>query len=90
MYNKVKNIIYLTILSLFFILTILFYFSEENKQKIYKNRNDISSNIKKNHTDIPLLKNDTVDIIDYNSSNIHKDKIKKRFFWELLKKDKNG
>ena len=44
-------------------------------------------NIEKQSIEIPLLENDTEDIIEYNVSNLDKKKIKKRYFWELLKKD---
>ena len=87
MYNRVKNIIYFLIFVLFFFFIIFYYFSEENKEKIYKNRSDISANIEKQSIEIPLLENDTEDIIEHNVSNIDKKKIKKRHFWELLKKD---
>ena len=36
---------------------------------------------------IPLLKNHTNSIIEYNASDFENKKIKKRYFWELLKKD---
>tara|TARA_B100000029_G_scaffold440700_1_gene458004 strand:+ start:262 stop:525 length:264 start_codon:yes stop_codon:yes gene_type:complete len=87
MYSKIKSIIYFLILILFFSSTVVHYFSEENKKKIYKNRNNISKNIEKKTVQIPLLKNDTENIIEYNSSDFKDKKIKKRYFWELLKKD---
>ena len=90
MYNRVKSIIYFLVFVLFFFFIIFYYFSEENKEKIYKNRSDISANIEKQSTEIPLLKNDTEAIIEYNVSDLEKKKIKKRYFWELLKKDRNG
>ncbi len=89
MYNKAKSIIYFLILVLFFSFIILYYFSNENKEKIFKNRSDISGNIDKQITEIPLLKNDTENIIDYNFSDLQKKEIKKRYFWELLKRDQN-
>jgi len=36
---------------------------------------------------IPILENDTNDVITYNSSEFLEKKIKKRKFWELLKKN---
>jgi len=89
MYNKVKSIIYFLIFVLFFFFIIFYYFSEENKEKIYKNRSNISENIEKKNIKIPLLKNDTDDIIEYNVSDLENKKIKKRYFWELLKKERD-
>ena len=85
MYNKVKSIIYFLVFISFFILFFVYYFSEENKDKIYKNRNNNPYNFEE--MKIPLLKNNTDMIIEYNSSDFDKKKIKKRFFWQLLKKD---
>ena len=90
MFDKAKNIIYFLIFVLFFFFIIFYYFSEENKEKIHKNRSDISANIEKQSIEIPLLKNDTEGIIEYNFSDLEKKKIKKRYFWELLKKDQDG
>ena len=90
MYNRVKSIIYFLVFISFFFFIIFYYFSEENKEKIHKNRSDISANIEKQSIEIPLLKNDTEGIIEYNFSDLEKKKIKKRYFWELLKKDQDG
>ena len=87
MYNKVKSVIYFLVFVLFFLFIIFHYFSDENKEKIYKNRLDISANIEKNNTNIPFLKNDTECIVEYNPSGLEKKEIKKRYFWELLKRD---
>ncbi len=87
MYNKAKNTIYFFILILFFSSVTFYYFSEENKKKIYKNRENLSENIKKRIAKIPVLKSDTESIIEYNPSNLENEKIKKRYFWELLRKD---
>ena len=89
MFNKVKDIIYFLIFVLFFTFIIFYYFSDENKKKIYKNRGNITKNVENHSSYIPLLKNDTNGIIEYNLSNIENKKIKKRHFWELLKKDEN-
>ena len=86
MYNKIKSIAFLFLLISFFFFVIFYYFSEENKKKITNNRVDSLGDIKKKINTIPLLKNDTEDIVDYNYSNIEKKKIKKRYFWKLLDK----
>ena len=87
MYSKIKNVIYFLMFILFLSYTSFYYFSEENRKKIYKNRTNISANIEKEVVKMPLLKNDTEGIIEYNSPNLKNKKIKKRYFWDLLKKD---
>jgi len=63
------------------------YVSNSNREKISSNRSSILSNVKKNLLDLPLLKNDTNDVIEFNSGyNDHNNKIK-RNFWNLFKKD---
>ena len=87
MYSKIKNVIYFLMFILFLSYTSFYYFSEENRKKIYKNRTNISANIEKEVVKMPLLKNDTEGIIEYNSPNLKNKKIKKRYFWDLLEKD---
>ena len=87
MLKKVKKIFYFLITLIFFIFIIFYYLSEENINKINSNRENISLNLKYLNDDIPQLKNDTENIIDYNFTNLEKNNIKKRYFWELLKRD---
>tara|TARA_Y100001970_G_C13588096_1_gene534125 strand:+ start:229 stop:393 length:165 start_codon:yes stop_codon:yes gene_type:complete len=49
------------------------------------NRINITENINKETLKIPVLKNDTNDIIEYTFSTVDDKKNKKRFFWNLLK-----
>ena len=70
---------------LFFFFVIFYYFSENNRQKIIKNRLGISNNIDRSISELPLLDNDTENIIEYLTFDVNKKKIKKRYFWELLK-----
>ena len=42
--------------------------------------------IENGYSNLPLLNNDTDNVIDYNTSDISNNKIKKRYFWNLLKK----
>ncbi len=63
------------------------YFSTENRNKVFKNRYDINNNIENEISNIPILKNDSSNIIEYNSLNPKNEKIKKRYFWNLLNKN---
>ena len=87
MLKKVKKIFYFLITLIFFMFTIFYYLSDENINKVNSNRENISLKLKDQNDDIPLLKNDTENIIDYNFTNLEKNNIKKRYFWELLKRD---
>ena len=61
--------------------------SEENKKKINLNRKNIYSKIKDNLTTLPLLKNDTKDVLEFNSGYENDNKKIKRNFWDLFKKN---
>jgi predicted PurR-regulated permease PerM len=76
------------ILIFFFIFFVIStYISNNNKEKIKTNRKNIYSIIDKSLIDLPLLKNDTNNVIEFNSGyNNNKSKIK-RNFWNLFKKN---
>ena len=85
MFDRIKSIIIFIIFVFFLIFTGFYYFSEENKIKINKNRSEVSDRIKKGNIDIPVLKNDTENILEYIVNESNDKKIKKRYFWNLLK-----
>ena len=67
MFKKVVNLFFLLLFFIFTILTITFYFSDENIRKTNKFRLLYSVNLNKMINDLPLLKNDTSDIIQYKN-----------------------
>ena len=78
---------------LFLIIIFFFYFvfsqyiSENNKKKTNIDRTNIDKIISDQVHNIPLLKNDTEDIIIYNNGFNNIDNLKpKREFWKLFKK----
>ncbi len=85
MYKKIiTSIQLLLIISLFtFIITV--YFSKDLSIKINQNRASYSKIIKNKALEIPLLKNDTNNVIYFNLEDNVEKKIKKRHFWNLLK-----
>ena len=85
MLNKIKSIFFFVIFIGFLIFIIVYYFSDTNKNKINKNRLNLSNKITESINEIPYLKNDTENIINYPDSNSEKEKVKKRYFWDLLK-----
>ena len=86
MFKEIYKVIYFIIILLFVYLLFAIYFSEENIKKIKKNRVNIENSFKDYLSNLPILENDTNDVIIYNSSEFLEKKIKKRKFWELLKK----
>ena len=87
MFKKVINLFFLLLFFIFTILTITFYFSDENVRKTNKFRSLYSINLNKMINNLPLLKNDTSDIIQYkNDVEIYKKKKKHYIFWDLLEK----
>ena len=84
MLKEVKYFIYILIISFFTFFTIKFYISDENKKKTFRNMNSIDKNISTYETKLPIILNDTNDIIIY--LNNEDDSKKKKFsFWNLLK-----
>ena len=70
-------------------MLIKYYFSEENLIFINKSRSSYALNLKKYETNLPLLKNDTDNIITYiDDLEEFKNKRKKRI-WENLISNQN-
>ena len=81
--NLLKAAYILTII--FFLLFIfIIYFSSDNRSKIIKNRSNLNYNMQKKNLNLPILENDTNNIIEYNFEGSKNNKIKKRYFWNLL------
>ena len=87
MFKEIYKVIYFIIILIFVYLLFAIYFSEENIKKIKKNRVNIENSFKDYLSNLPILENDTNDVIIYNSSEFLEKKIKKRKFEELLKKN---
>ena len=84
MLNKVLTIFQFLIITAFLLLTNFYYFSDKNVEKINKNRVNLSSKISKILDELPILINDTNNIIEYQNNDTNLEKIKKRSFWDLL------
>ena len=71
---------------IFFITITFFYFSDENVKKINKSRTFLLSE-SENNIELPILHNDTNNIIVYTDEvEIYKKKKKKYNFFDLIKK----
>ena len=67
-----------------------FYFSNKNISLKEYNRSNIDLILKEKIRDLPILVDDTNDILEFNDSfDEEKNNEKKRSFWELLNKDES-
>ena len=71
----------------FFYLVVNFYYSDKQDIKVKKNRETILQKIKDNMIELPILDNDTNNVIEFNSGFENENNKKKRSFWELFKKN---
>ena len=85
MFKKIKTTTHLIFIILFISYAIVTYFSNETQIKINQNRIIYSKEFNNNISGLPFLKTDTDNIIKYNLNNSNENKIKKRYFWNLLK-----
>ena len=85
---KIFNIIMFLIIIIFILSIYNYYSSNKNVDAKNYNRKNIDQILKEKIFDLPVLKNDTNNVIEFNNS--LKDDIeenKKRSFWNLLKKE---
>ena len=83
---KIINFLFLMIIFLFFFSIYNYYSSNKNIKNINLKRLNIEEILKNKTLNLPVLKNDTNNVIEFNSS--FSDDIKsdeQRNFWNLLK-----
>ena len=89
MFKKIKNTFFLISLFIFILLVSKHYFSDQNVIFTNKSRSSYSWALNKDNKNLPILKNDTNNIIIYkNDLEEFKMKRKKRF-WEKLISNEN-
>ena len=86
MLNEIKNLVYLLIIFLFLFLIGKYYFSDTNKKNSYRSLSLINENINIFVEKLPVLEDDTKNIIEYVEQSTNKRK-KKFNFWKLLDND---
>ena len=87
MLKKIKYIFYLISSFVFIISITSFYFSDQNIRETNKSRSFYSVSINKDTMNLPLLKNDTSNIIEYRDDlEVYKKKKKYYKFWDLIGK----
>ena len=86
MIKKIKKIFYLILFFVFTITTISFYLSDTNVKKTNKHRSIYLTQAKIDLKNLPLLENDTKEIIEYRDDvEVFKKNKKKYKFWDLIK-----
>ena len=83
MLKELKYFLYLSVITLFFFLSLKYYFSDDNKKNSYRSYKQIDEKITMYSQNIILLKSDTVDIVEYVEKTIDKNK-KNYNFWKLI------
>ena len=86
MLKEIKYLIFIFVIALFIFLTGKYYFSDENKKKTYRSYNNNDEKIRLYSKDLPVLENDTQNVIEYVDQTDKKKK-KKFNFWKLLEDD---
>ena len=83
MLKEVKYLVFVIIIFLFLFLTGRYYFSDNNKKNYFRSINNINKKNDIYAEKLPILKNNTQNIIEYIE--VSNNKKKKKFnFWKLL------
>ena len=83
MLKEIKYLTLIFIICTFIFLTGRYYFSDANKKKSYRSLNVINEKINSYVKKLPVLEDDTKNIIEYIEQSDSKNK-KKFNFWKLL------
>ena len=86
--KKTLNIFFIFLILVFFLSTYKYYSSQKNIELKDFNRNNIDEIINKKISNLPVLKNDTGNVIHFNDGFlIEMENDKPRNFWNLLKSE---
>ena len=83
MFKEIKYLLFIFIICLFLFLTGKYYFSDTNRKNSYRSLTTIDDKIKIYSKALPVLEDDTINIIEYVEQSNNKKK-KKFNFWKLL------
>ena len=85
MLKELKYLLHLLTIFIFFFILLKFYLSDSYEKKLYRSLNNYDEVIKKYSKNLPLLENDTQNVIEYVDNT---DKSKKKYkFWKLIEND---
>ena len=83
MLKEIKNLIFIFVISFFIFFTVKYYFSDTNKKKSFRSLNNINEKLEVYSEKLPILEDDTKNIIEYVEQTNNK-KRKNFNFWKLL------
>ncbi len=86
MLKEIRYLIFIFLIFLFLFLTTKFYFSETNKKNSYRSINNIEEKIEIYAEKLPILEDNTKNVVEYIGE-LNKKKKKKFNFWKLLEND---
>ena len=86
MLKEIRYLIFIFFICLFIFFITKYYFSDDHKKKSYRSLNQINEKIMKYSINLPVLENNSKDILEY--TNQEKSNKKKYNFWKLLENDK--
>lgn len=85
MIKEIKYLFYLVVLSVFIFLVINYYFSDYYEKKSNRKISNFLDNFNSKNIDLPLIKSDTKNIIEYKINSEQMINTKQRKFRELIK-----
>ena len=85
MIKEIKYLFYLVVLSIFIFLVINYYFSDYYEKKSNRKISNFLDNFNSQNIDLPFIKSDTKNIIEYKINSDQIINTKQRKFWDLIK-----
>ena len=85
MIKEIKYLFYLAVLAIFIFLVINYYFSDYYEKKSNRKISNFLDNFNSKNIDLPLIKSDTKNIIEYKINSDQIINTKQRKFWDLIK-----
>ncbi len=83
---RIFNILLFLIIITFYFFVYRYYFSENNIKNIENKRVNVEKDLIEKTSNLPILKNDTNNVIEFNSGfNEQINDTQPRKFWQLLK-----
>ncbi len=83
MFKEIKYLIFIIIIFIFIFFTGKYYFSDINKKNSYRSLNNINKKIELYSKKLPILEDDSKNVVEYIEETNNKKK-KKFNFWKLL------
>ena len=85
MIKEIKYLFYLAVLAIFIFLVINYYFSDYYEKKSNRKISNFLDKFNSKNIDLPLIKSDTKNIIEYKNNSDQIINTKQRKFWDLIK-----